>query len=106
MSDDMYDAAKDSSKPIEWEATSSVTTTPVLGGITTGTSSTYPYPTTKAPLNVEIKQVKNGYVILNTIAPIGEEVKVLAVFNDFYDLCNWLREYFDEPDPSDEELPF
>jgi len=47
--------------------------------------------------SIEILQVENGYFIMPAVYE-GEMRKPLAVFNDFYDLCNWMRGHFGEPE--------
>lgn len=54
------------------------------------TIGTVPKETSK----LTIEKVGNGYIVREK----GEE---LLVFNDFYDMCNHIREEFGEPDPKD-----
>ena len=64
-----------------------------------GISIKVPSPTV---LNLEIVQVPNGYIVRDAYQPTigGMLPTVQGVFNDFYDMCNWLREYYNEPKPN------
>lgn len=64
---------------------------------------TVTYSTSTMVYDIIIKQIGNGYVVYRDGSRTLGDTIPIAVFNDFYDMCNWMREYYSEPTPDSEE---